>query len=182
MFIKRSTYPLELFADADRLAAAATKHVNNDGNKTTTPEERTYSRSSVFTAYNFIECLLVELTQAHLADDENEVAEGVRVEIEVALREAKAKLSETIKTWPALLGKEPVHGKSEFGSFQKLRRLRNNLTHPKLQPLGPNELTQDELLQEANADNAAWAVTEVKKMGRVLYTAFGVDVPPEVGG
>src|SRR5207248_1003544 len=82
--------------------------------------------------------------------------------------------------WPAKLGKSPVHGRAEFGGFSKLRRLRNNFTHPKLQPLQARELTQDELLKEASAANAAWAVAEAKKMGQVLYTVFGVRVPPEV--
>jgi hypothetical protein len=78
------------------------------------------------------------------------------------------------------LGATPVQGLAEFGEFRNLRRLRNNLVHPKFDTLGTKELTQDELLREANAARAAWAITEIKKMARVLYTAFGVQLPPEV--
>jgi hypothetical protein len=111
--------------------------------------------------------LLIELTQECLRHPSvNPVAKW---EIENALRDAKASISRTINKWPEKLGKKPVHRLAEFLSFNKLRQLRNNLTHPKLDPMKQTELTQDQLLQEANATNAAWAVLEVKKMGKALY-------------
>jgi hypothetical protein len=178
MFLQGATYPLELFADADRLAKEAAKYLCQDGRNTTTPEERTFARSAIFTAFNFLESLLVELAQGCLAA--GGVNPAVQAEIESDLIHGRARVSRTIKEWPTKLGKLAVHGMAEFSGFRKLRRLRNNLTHPKLQPLQGHELTQDQLLQEANAANAAWAVTEAKKMGRVLYNAFGVRTPPEV--
>ena len=178
MFLQGATYPLELLGDADRLAEEAAKYVCADGRKTTTPEERTFARSAIFTAFNFLESLLIELAQGCIAN--GGVSTIVQAEIEDALREAKANISWTIKEWPKKLGKTEVHGRSEFREFCNLRRLRNRLTHPKLKPLEANDLSQDQLLQEANALNAAWAVAEVKKMGRGLYAAFGVPVPPEV--
>jgi hypothetical protein len=178
MFLQGSTYPLELLGDADRLAKEASKHPCQDGHGITTPEERTFSRSAILTAFNFLESLLIALSQGCLAA--GGVSATVQAEIESDLEHGRANVSRTIKEWPAKLGKSPVHGQAEFGNFCKLRRLRNNLAHPKLQPLQPNELTQDQLLQEANAANAAWAVAEAKKMARVLYCVFGVRVPPEV--
>ena len=176
MFLKGATYPLELLSDATTLAKEAKKHVSEDGR--TTPLERAFSRSTIFTAFNFLESLLIELTQECLRlPSVNSVAKS---EIENALRDAKASISWTIKDWPVMLGKKPVHGLAEFGCFNKLRQLRNNLTHPKLDPIQPTELTQDQLLQAANATNAAWVVSEVKKMGKALYQAFGVSIPPEV--
>jgi len=178
LFLQGATYPLELLGDADRLAKEAAKHPCQDGRKITTPEERTFARSAIFTAFNFLESLLVELTQGCLAA--GGVNPAVQAEIEADLKHGRAKVSRTIKEWPTKLGKQSVHGRAEFGGFRKLRRLRNNLTHPKLQPLQVREPTQDQLLQEANAVNATWAVAEAKKMGRVLYSVFGVRVPPEV--
>lgn len=178
MFLQGATYPLELLGDADRLAKEAAKHPCEDGRKTTTRDERTFARSAIFTAFNFLESLLIELTQECIA--KGGVSATVQAEIEDALREAKANISWTIKEWPKMLGKAEVHGRSEFREFCNLRRLRNRLTHPKLRPLDANELTQDQLLQETNAAKAAWAVAEVKKMARVLYDVFGVSVPPEV--
>jgi hypothetical protein len=178
MFLQGATYPLELLGDADRLAKEAARHLCQDGRQVTTPAERTFARSAIFTAFNFLESLLVELTQQCLATGSANAT--VQTEIEADLRKGNARISRTIKEWPAKLGKASVHGRAEFRAFCKLRRLRNNLTHPKLQPLEKTELTQDQLLQEANARNAAWAVAEVKKMGRALYSVFGVRVPPEV--
>lgn len=178
LFLKGATYPIELLGDAERLAQEASKHACQDGRKLTTPEERTFARGAIFTAFNFLESLLVELTQQCLAT--GGVDSEVRAAMEGDLRKGNARISMTIKQWPKKLGKAEVHGRSEFKGFHKLRRLRNNLTHPKLHPLQPNELTQDELLQEANAVNAIWAVTEAKRMGRLLYSVFGVGVPPEV--
>ena len=178
MFLQGATYPLELLGDAGRLAAEAAKHSYQNDHKITTPEERTYARSAIFTAFNFLESLLVELTQGCLAA--GGVDTTVQAEIESDLKHGRGNVSRTIKEWPAKLGKSPVIGRAEYGGFRKLRRLRNNLTHPKLRPLQAGELTQDQLLQAANAANAAWAVAEVKKMGRVLYSTFGERVPPEM--
>lgn len=177
LFLQASTYPLELFGDADRLAKEAAKHPCLDGRNITTPEERTFARSAIFVAFNFVESLLIELVQRCLASEE--IDEAIRIEINDALKNAGASISRTIKEWPAKLGKTEVHGRAEFRDFKPLRQLRNNLMHPKLQPMEPNELSHDALLQEANAQKAAWAVGEVKKMGRALYEAFGHAVPPE---
>src|SRR5262249_13700940 len=150
--IRIGSYPLELLGDAERLANEAAQHLCQDGRKITTPEERTYSRSAIFTAFNFLESLLVELAQECLAA--GGVNPSVRAEIESDLRKGNARISKAIKQWPKKLGKCQIHGRAEFRAFRKLRRLRNNLTHPKLQPLQANELTQDQLLQEASAANA----------------------------
>src|SRR5260370_23625323 len=178
MFLQGATYPLELLGDAERLAKEASKYPCQDGREITTPEERTFARSAIFTAFNFLESLLVELCQGCIAA--GGVNAAVRAEIESDLKKGNARISRTIKEWPAKLGKSPVHGRAEFCGFRKLRRLRNNLTHPKLQPLQVNELTEDQLLQEANAANAIWAVAEARKMGRVLYSVFGVKVTSQV--
>ena len=132
----------------------------------------------IFTAFNFIESLLVELTQQCLAADG--VDSTVQQEIEQALQNATPSISWTYKLWLKMLGKPEVHGCSEFREFCNLRKLRNNLIHPMLEPLRADQLTQDQLLEEVNAAKAAWAVDEVKKMGRRLYTNFGVRIPPEV--
>ncbi len=178
LFLKTATYPLELLCDAKRLAEEAAKYRCPDDQKTTTPEERTFARGAIFTAFNFVESLLVELTQECIGG--GGVDSEVQREIEDALRNGNAGVSKTIKVWPKKLGKKEVHGCSEFRQFESLRQLRNKLIHPKLKPLQPNDLTQDQLLQEANAEKAAWAVGEVKKMAQRLYTNFGVNMPPEV--
>ena len=158
MFIQGATYPLELLADAQRLAEESAKHLQTDGRSTTTPEERTFARAAIFTAFNFVESLLIELTQTCLAD--LTTCPSAKTDIEDQLRKGKANISRTIKEWPLQLGKQKVHGLAEFGAFNKLRQLRNHLTHPRLQPLELTAPTQDQLLQEANAANAAWAVAE----------------------
>lgn len=178
MFIQVPTYPLELLADAQWLSEEAAKHPQTDGRLTTKSAERAFARAAIFTAFNFVESLLIELTETCLADPAT--CPSVKIDIENQLREGKASISRTIKEWPLQLGKQKVHGLAEFGAFKKLRQLRNQLTHPKLQPLDPNAPTKDRLLQETNAANAAWAVAEVKKMGRALYQSFGAIVPPEV--
>lgn len=178
MFIKGATYPLELLSDAQRLADEAAKYLCTDGREATTPEERTFARAAIFTAFTFVESLLIELTQTCLAD--SATCPSAKADIEQQLRKGKANISRTIKEWPLQLGKKKVHGLAEFGAFKKLRQLRNHLTHPKLQPLEPSAPSQDQLLQVANAKNAAWAVSEVKNMARALYSSFGATVPPEV--
>jgi hypothetical protein len=142
LFLKAATYPLELLSDAKHLAEEAQKHASPEGK--TTAIERTYARGAIFTAFNFLESLLIELIQTSLRDPA--LSPQVKQEIEDALREAKASISWTYKEWPAKLGKQPVHGLSEFGQFRQLRQLRNNMMHPKLDPLQPTELTQDQLL------------------------------------
>ena len=136
------------------------------------------SRGRDLVAFNFIESLLIELIQERLR--ESSVSSEVKREIEKALRNGRAAISSTIKEWPVKVGKSPVHKLPEFACFDELRQLRNNLTHPKLDPLKENELNQDQLLQRANAKKAAWAVSEVKKMGKALYQSFGIPVPIEI--
>lgn len=178
IFLQGSTYPLELLGDAKRLANLAAQFLCQDGREITTPEERTFARSAIFTAFNFLESLLIDLAQGCLAS--GAVSESIKAEIESDLKNGKASISKTIKEWPEKLGKSPIHGCAAFCEFSKLRRLRNKLTHPKLHPLSAADVTQDELLQEANAANAAWAVTESKKIGRLLCNSFGVRVSPEL--
>lgn len=178
LFLKATSYPLELLCDANRLAAEAAKCRRPTDQKTTTPEERSFARSAIFTALNFVESLVLELTQQCLAT--GRVDSAVQREIEGNLRSRNAGLAKIIKRWPEMLGKKAVHGWSEFRQFKRLRQLRNKLIHPNPKPLLPDDLTQDQLLQEVHTEKAAWAVDEVKKMGRRLYISFGVDVPPEV--
>src|SRR5258708_7535535 len=101
LFLQGPTYPLELLGDAERLAKEAAKHPCHDGRTITTPEERTYARSAIFTALNFLESLLVELTQQCLAA--GGVNSGVQAEIEGAFRKGNARISRTIKEWPKKL-------------------------------------------------------------------------------
>jgi hypothetical protein len=176
MFLKGATYPLELLCSARQLAAEAKLRLGDDGR--TTPMERALARGAIFTAFNFLESLLIELSQECLRD--SAVDPVAKTEIEAALSKGRASISWTIKKWPSKLGKKAVHGLSEYKNFNKIRRLRNNLTHPKLHPLKPNELTQDQLIQEANAERAAWVLGEITKMAQALYRGFGSAVPPEV--
>ena len=178
LFLKTTSYPLELLCDAKRLAAGAAKYRRPDDQKTKTPEERTFARSAIFTALNFVESLGRELTWQCL--EAGGVDAEVQRQIEVDLRSRRPGVAKIVKEWPELLGKKAVHDSSEFGQFETLCRLRNNLIHPNPEPLRSDELTQDQLLQEVNAEKAAWAVGEAKKMGRRLYANFGVEVPPEV--
>jgi hypothetical protein len=177
MFVQGATYPLELLADAQKLASEAAKH-SSGSPRSPGPEERPFARAAIFTAFNFVEALLIELTQSCLADPA--ACPSVRADIEGQLRTGNANISRTIKQWPLQLGKRKVHGLAEFGAFKKLRQLRNHLIHPTLQPVDANAPTQDQLLQEADAMNAAWAVAEAGKMGRALYQSFGAAVPPEL--
>jgi hypothetical protein len=66
MVMKGATYPLELFNDArflrDRARAVRGRGLAN----IPVPEERVYSRAAMFTAYNFLESLLIELAQDHI--------------------------------------------------------------------------------------------------------------------
>lgn len=177
IIVQVSTYPLELLHDAERLAAEAAMHPCEDGRPITTPKERTFARSAVFTGFNFLESLMIELTQQSIAA--GDAAPADETEMNDALKKARASISKTITSWPGKLGKPAVHLCPEFQEFEKLRQLRNNLTHPKLHPVTPKCQTQDELLQISSAKTAAWAVDVAKKMGSVLYRAFGVPVPPE---
>lgn len=176
--VKVSTYPLELLGSAIRLAEESAKYPLNDGRQIPSPEERAYARGAIFTAFNFVESLLIELSQECLRDPN--VNAAVKAEIEDRLKKGRASISRTYNSWPQKLGKPAVDGLPEFANFEALRILRNNLTHPKLDRLKNDDLSQDELLRKANAATAAWAVAEVKKMGRALYKSFGVPVPPEV--
>jgi hypothetical protein len=177
MFIEGASYPLHLLADAETLAEAA-KQRRTGGQTTTTPEERAFARAAIFTAFNFVESLLIELTQSSLSDPTT--SQRAKRAIEKRLKNGTANISKTIKKWPKKLGKAPVHHRSEFRSFKELRQLRNNLTHPKLQPLASHDPTQDALLLAVNATKAKWALDEVKKMGRALYTSYGGPIPPEL--
>lgn len=178
LLLKATSYPLELLCDANRLAAEAAKYQRPDDQKTTTPEERTFARSAIFTALNFVESLGRELTWQCL--EAGGVDAEVRRKVEDDLGSRRAGVAKIVKRWPEMLGKKAVHDSSEFGKFETLCTLRNNLIHPNPEPQRSDEFTQDQLLQEVNAEKAAWAVGEAKKMGRRLYTNFGVEVPPEV--
>lgn len=191
MSILGATYPLELLADAIRLARDA---ANQEQRPTASPEERSYSRAAIFTAFNFLESLWIELVQERIRVPHHEVKShwkrncrlwtsrrrSTREIIEGQLRSGRASISSTIREWPQLLGLQELHSRAEFRSFKEFRQLRNRLIHPKLDPLVPGEPNQDELLRLANRDKAAWAVTESKRMAAVLYRQFDQRVPPEV--
>src|SRR4051812_5345295 len=72
LFLQVSTYPIELFYDAVFLkeqATAAMRQRPDDGrNPMPTPSERALSRAAVFTAFNFLESLLIELSQDYVTN------------------------------------------------------------------------------------------------------------------
>ena len=95
------------------------------------------------------------------------------------LRDGKASVSRTMKEWPINLVSKDVHGSHHFREFCVIRSLRNQLVHPKLEPLNPNELNQDQLLRRANCDEATWVLGQICIMAVALYKAFGVRPLPE---
>jgi hypothetical protein len=71
MFLMGATYPIELFNDAAFLRDQAKAKVAerlDDGRNMPTPGERALSRAAIFTAFNFLESLLIELAQDHVTN------------------------------------------------------------------------------------------------------------------
>jgi hypothetical protein len=71
MFLKAATYPIELFYDAvflrDQAKAEVAKRLD-DGRNLPTPNEHAFSRAAIFTSFNFLESLLIELAQDHVTN------------------------------------------------------------------------------------------------------------------
>jgi hypothetical protein len=96
------------------------------------------------------------------------------------LKNGKANISRTMQEWTLQLTGKDVLGNHRCREFKSIRGLRNQLIHPKLEPLEAHELTQDQLLRRANAEEAAWYIGQVNLIAVALYMAFKQPVPPEV--
>jgi len=124
------------------------------------PGNTAYSRATIFTAFNFLQCLLIELSQ-ECAKIGSAAGTPCGQAVLDDLRDGNASISHTMKEWPTNLVGQNVHGTHHFREFCVIRGLRNQLIHAKLEPLKTNELTQDQLLRRANCDEAAWVFGQV---------------------
>jgi hypothetical protein len=182
MFLKGATYPIELFHDAVLLRDRATAEVANrldDGRNLPTPGERAHSRAAIFASFNFLESLLIELAQDHVTNGPGKGTPYGQIVLD-DLKNGRANISRTMQEWTLRLTGKDVLGNHRCREFKAIRQLRNQLIHPKFEPLEAGELTQDKLLRRANAEEAAWFVGRVNLMAVALYMAFHQPVPPEI--
>ncbi|WP_435011437.1 hypothetical protein P12x_002748 [Tundrisphaera lichenicola] len=179
LFVNAATYPIELFLDARTLRDQAKTHRNRQNPNIPSPEERVYSRSSIFMAYNFLECLLIELAQDYITNGAG-VGHSYAPTIDQKLRSRTANISKTASDWTRNLLRADVTTTPEFTEFLTITYFRNQLIHPKLIPVSTGDLTQDQLLRRANEEEAAWVLGQICRMATALYQAFGTGVPPEV--
>lgn len=182
MFLKGATYPIELFNDTvflrDQARAKVAERLE-DGRNMPSPSERALSRAAIFTSFNFLESLLIELAQDYVTNGAgNRTPYGQTVLNN--LKNGKANISWTMQEWTLnLMGKDVLQD-HRCREFNAIRGLRNQLIHPKFEPIGTHKLTQDQLLLRANADEATWFVGQVNLMAVALYIAFKQPVPLEV--
>jgi len=182
MTLHAETYPVALLNDAVHLveqAQAGKLERSDDGRDIPSPSERASARAAIFTSFNFLEGLLIELAQDRIKTGATHCMHCNNT-IQDDLKNARAEISRTLKDWPLMLTGKCLLGRSEFGSFKEIRVLRNHLIHPKYETCGPNNPTQDDLLKLCNALEANRVLTEICKMAKVLYQEFGKDVPTEV--
>jgi hypothetical protein len=179
LVMKGPTYPFELFSDAKTLRDQARASEARDHRNIPGPAERAFSRAAIFTAFNFLESLLIDLAQDYVTNGPGAgTAYGQAMLHD--LTHGNASISRTIKDWPINLVGKDVHGSHHFREFSVIRSLRNQLIHAKLEPLNPNELDQNQLLRRANCDEAAWVFGQICIMAAALYVAFGQKPLPEV--
>lgn len=184
MYLHAETYPVALLNDAIHLlkqAQAGKLERSNDGRDIPSLSERASARAAIFTSFNFLEGLLIELAQDRIKTGPVHCMHCNHA-IQDDLKNARAEISRTLKDWPMMLIGKCLLGRSEFGLFRDIRVLRNHLIHPKYETYGPKEPTQDKLLKSCNASEAARILTEICKMAKVLYQEFGKGVPTEVEG
>lgn len=179
-FVAGETYPIMLLNDARRLVEKAfegnAKRTNELG--IPSPEERAAARAAIFTSFNLLEGLLIELTQAKIAAGGTKCSHCDDAILD-ELKEARANISRTMTEWPIKVLGVCVTGQSEFGRLKEIRTLRNQLIHPKLETQKKDERSQDDLLKECNADRSKEILHEICRMCKVLYTVYGQRVPPE---
>jgi hypothetical protein len=181
MFVAVETYPLVLLNDAValyKMAREGQKQRSEDGRNLPSVPERAAARAAIFTAFNFLESLLIELTQEHIRTAQ--VCAHCIDSIHDDLKHARAEISRTYKQWPIMVTGKCVAGDAAFAPFKEIRQLRNELVHPKLDTYDARERTQQELLETCTAGTAKDIVTKLCKMAAVLYTAYGKPTPPEV--
>lgn len=182
--VQGATYPLELFFDAKELLNRAKNELNSrepDRPNIPKPLERMYSRAAIFTAFNFLESLLIELSQERIASGATQCKHCDDTILD-DLKNARAGISRAMEEWPIKILGTCVTGLAQFGKFREIRTLRNELVHPKLDTLIKGERTQNELLMEANANRAEMVFSECCKMAAVLYEKYKgkTNVPPEI--
>ncbi len=180
MGLLAATYPLELLSSATHLRNLAKDAKGARDFRNIPPEmERAYARGAIFTAFNFLECLLIELTQDYVTNGPGRgTPDGIAMLDD--LKEGRARISETMKDWTCKFAGGDIRRDHRFTNWKVVRGFRNQLVHPKLEPLDNSDLTQDQLLRRANADEADWFLGEICRMAEALYAAFGKRIPPEV--
>jgi hypothetical protein len=180
MSVLGSTYPLELLGSATQLRDHARDAAGGrDFRNIPTVTERAYARGAIFTAFNFLESLLIELVQDHVT---NGPIAGTPDAMAILddLKEGRTKISTTMQDWTVRFAGGDIRRDHRFTNWKVIRGFRNQMVHPKLEPLDVGDLTQDQLLRRANAGEADWFLGEVSRMAEALYAAFGKRVPPEV--
>lgn len=174
-----ATYPIELLLDADSLvgqAAQARHDEPPDERNIPRSKERANARAAIFTAFNFLESLLLELAQDYIRTGSASSTERSKIEGDISKRRG---ISTTYDKWTKLLFKKKSSKAREFANFEYIRDLRNQLVHPKLVAPAPTR-TQDELIRVVTADLSGRIVAEVSGMAKVWYVWFGKPVPPEI--
>ena len=182
MFIQTETYPIVLLNDAVRLveqAKAGKSERSNDGRNIPSPSERAFSRAAIFTSFNFLEGLLIELAQDRIKVGPTHCPHCNNT-IQDDLKSARAEISRTLREWPTMLLGKCLLGMSEFGAFREIRVFRNHLIHPKYERFESHEPSQDDLLKECTSFKAEWILSEICKMAEILYREFGKATPPEL--
>jgi hypothetical protein len=180
MSIQGETYPIMLLKDAQFLVEAAVsgKKQRTDSRPIPSKVERASARAAIFTAFNLLEGLLIELTQNRTSAGPT-LCKHCDSAILDEIRFARASISRTMTEWPVKILGVCVTGRSEFAKFKEIRKLRNQLIHPKLESQENGDRSQDDLLKECNADRCKEILYEVTKMSILLYKEFGHDAPPE---
>ncbi|MEX1232202.1 MAG: hypothetical protein WEB58_18295 [Planctomycetaceae bacterium] len=174
------TYPIMLLKDAIYLVkeAEAGRAKRADNREIPSPMERAAARAAIFTAFNLLEGLLIELTQKRISNGPTKCSHCNETILE-ELKSARASVSRTITEWPLTVLGVCIAGMAEFGKFKEIRILRNHLIHPKLETQANSERTQDDLLKECNSQRCKQVLYEIVRMCNVLYTVYGQSVPQE---
>jgi hypothetical protein len=186
MSLQGETYPLMLLTDAYTLQKlAADSHLADlSEDRPLIPRlgERAAARAAIFTAFNMVESVLIDLSQACIAEDTTGLINAAhKGEITRLLNEGKGNISTTIKDWPRKLCNANVHDdrRHNYREFERIRVFRNNLIHPKLEPASPAVPDQTSLLMQCTAANAMRIIIELAQTAKVLYSVFGKPIPPE---
>ena len=162
-----------------RIAQEGVKQRSDDGRDIPSLQERAAARAVIFTAFNFLESLLTDLTLKRIGEGPTRCGHcdtGIQRDIE----QGRTEFANMLRTWPLMVLGKCLEGGPGFAQANRLRATRNKLIHIKLADVDKREDLQTEMLLEANAKDARWFLKEACKMAKGMYEAYGFPVPPEI--